>query len=84
MKQEKLCKVCLDGLKFQLSPSLPIENSFVNHPALDFDNVNSTVSRAIQKKLYLVYNILYFSEEMLIRLEQCPDEDLATSLLDFL
>ena len=82
LNEEKLCESCLNGVQFHLEPQLSIHNSYFNHPDVGFYSLNSPTRRIIQKKISLVYKLLYFLEEMLLRLSMGSHEALPLALLD--
>ena len=76
--------LCLDCMNFQLKPNQSLESTAFNHPKVEFYlHVHSCALRqTLQKKIYIVNNILFFLEEIIFRLQKYPTEDLTIGLLN--
>ena len=84
LQQDILCSQCVNGLKFQLVPQISIETSIFNHPQMEFYQIKNSLRKVIQNKIFIIYNCIFFLEEMLIRLQNHDCFDLSRPLIELL
>ena len=67
-----------------MEPQHCLENIFFNHPVAKFYAIPTTLRLVIQKRIFLVYNILFFLEEVLEQVGNNPHKELKTCILRLL
>ena len=82
--EDILCIHCLRNLDFNLRPQHSLEQIFFNHPEAKFYSISATLRLVIQKQIFLVYNILFFLEEVLEQVGNNPHKELKACILRLL
>ena len=75
VSQQNICTTCVRSLNLNLQPSNCLEHTYFNHPDLQFYTVKEDPLRhIIQKRITLVYKLLFFLEESLIHIGESQKE----------
>ena len=83
LSHQKICIVCLRSLNLKLQPIYCLEHTFFRHPLIKLYTAdNEPLRHVIQRRLTFVYNLLFFLEESLIRLENEIQLDLEKAILN--
>ena len=85
LNNQKVCIQCLRSLNLGLEPINCLEHSYFNHPLNQFYSVNDTPLRLlIQKRITLVYNLLFFLEESLMKIAYESERKVSSAILKLL
>ena len=84
INEDRVCIHCLRNLDFNLQPQHCLDHIIFNHPEPKFYSIANSLRIVIQKQIFLVYNILFFLEEVLEQVGNNPHKELKACILRLL
>ena len=82
LNQEKVCQDCIASLEFLLKPPQAFEKSYFYHPAFNSYTLRSApLLKEIRKRIQTISYLIFFLEEILIRIREKPSITLSSAVL---